>query len=103
MINYCLIKIINAPFDDVLTSTKEELQKEGFGILSSIDVNEKFKEKLDINFKKFIIPGACNPPSAYKAIQIEENIGLMLPCNVIIYEKDGKTAISGITYHIPCS
>ncbi|UCB46777.1 MAG: DUF302 domain-containing protein, partial [Spirochaetota bacterium] len=69
-------------------------QNEGFGILSSIDVSEKFKEKLDVDFKKYVILGACNPPSAYNAIQIEENIGLMLPCNVIVYEKDGKTVIS---------
>ena len=94
MINYGFVKTINEPFDDVLERTKEKLQKEGFGILFSIDVSEKFKEKLDVDFKKYVILGACNPPSAYNAIQIEENIGLMLPCNVIMYEKDEKTVIS---------
>jgi uncharacterized protein (DUF302 family) len=94
MIDYGFVKVINEPFDDVLERTKEKLQKEGFGILSSIDVSDKFKEKLDIDFKKYVILGACNPPTAYKAIQFEENIGLMLPCNVIVYEKDEKTVIS---------
>jgi len=70
------------------------LKKEGFGILTTIDVQDKFKEKLGIAFKKYVILGACNPLSAHKAILAEENIGLMLPCNVIVYEKENKTAIS---------
>jgi uncharacterized protein (DUF302 family) len=94
MINYGYSKVINEPFENVLQRTKEELHKEGFGILSTIDVREKFKEKLGIDFNKYIILGACNPPSAHKAIQYEENIGLMLPCNVIVYDKDGKTGVS---------
>ena len=94
MINYGFSKTINEPFDNVLDRVKEELQKEGFGILTSIDLRDKFKEKLDIDFKKYIILGACNPPSAYKALQYEEDIGLMLPCNVVVYEKEGKTGVS---------
>ena len=94
MINYGFSKIIDEPFESVLKRIREELQKEGFGILTSIDVREKFKEKLGIDFKKYIILGACNPPSAHKAIQYEENIGLMLPCNVVVYDKDGKTGVS---------
>jgi uncharacterized protein (DUF302 family) len=94
MIIYGYSKIIDEPFESVLKRTKEELQKEGFGILTSIDVREKFKEKLGIDYKKYIILGACNPPSAHKAIQCEENIGLMLPCNVVVYDKDGKTGVS---------
>ena len=70
-----------------MDKVSNELKKEGFGILTQINVTEKFKEKLDIDFKKYIILGACNPPSAHKAILIEENIGLMLPCNVVIYER----------------
>jgi len=62
--------------------------------LTSIDVREKFKEKLGIDFRKYVILGACNPPSAHQAITIEENIGLLLPCNVIVYEKDDKTVVS---------
>ena len=70
------------------------MKKEGFGILTQIDVAEKFKEKLGIDFKKYIILGACNPSSAHKAILVEENIGLMLPCNVLIYERQNKTVVS---------
>jgi uncharacterized protein (DUF302 family) len=94
MINYGFSKVISEPFENVLERIKEELQKEGFGILTSIDLRDKFKEKLEIDFKRYIILGACNPASAYKAIQFEEDIGLMLPCNVIVYEKDGKTGVS---------
>ena len=72
----------------------EGLKKEGFGILTRIDVQEKFKEKLGIDFKKYVILGVCNPASAHKAIVAEENIGLMLPCNVIVYEKEDKTVVS---------
>lgn len=94
MINYGFSKVISEPFENVLERIKEELQKEGFGILTSIDLKEKFKEKLKIDFKRYIILGACNPSSAHKALQFEEDIGLMLPCNVIVYEKDGKTGVS---------
>ncbi len=96
MINYGFEKTVDKPFETVLEITKDELQKEGFGILTTIDVQEKFREKLGIDFQKYIILGACNPPSAHKAIQSEENIGLMLPCNVVVYEKDGKTAVAVI-------
>lgn len=71
-----------------------ELKKEGFGILTQINISEKFKEKLGIDFQKYTILGACNPPSAHKAILAEENIGLMLPCNVIIYERQNQTVVS---------
>ena len=94
MINYGFEKIVDKPFETVLEVTKEKLQKEGFGILTTIDVKEKFREKLGIDFKKYVILGACNPPSAHKAIKAEENIGLMLPCNVIVYEKGEKTAVA---------
>ena len=72
----------------------DKLKNEGFGVLTKIDLKNKFKEKLGIDFKNYMILGACHPESAYNAIQTEENIGLMLPCNVIIYEKNGKTGIS---------
>jgi uncharacterized protein (DUF302 family) len=94
MINYGFTKEINKPFEETIDLVSNELQKEGFGILTKIDVKEKFKEKLGIVFKKYVILGACNPHSAHKAILAEENIGLMLPCNVILYEKGDKTIIS---------
>ncbi|HVO67633.1 MAG TPA: DUF302 domain-containing protein [Syntrophales bacterium] len=94
MINYGFTKELNIPFDNVKGLVVEELKKEGFGVLTEIDVQTKLKEKLGIDFKKYVILGACNPPSAHKAIIAEENVGLMLPCNVIVYEKGNKTALS---------
>ena len=75
---------------------REALKNEGFGILTEIDVKETMKEKLGLDKNNYIILGACNPQNAYKAILTEENIGLMLPCNVIIYEKGSKTVLSVI-------
>ena len=94
MINYGFYKEVAMVFEEAVEIVTEELKKEGFGILTKIDVRDKFKEKLDIDFKKYVILGACNPLSAHKAILAEENIGLMLPCNVIVYKKEKKTAIS---------
>jgi len=82
------------PFETVKDLVVKALEKEGFGILTEIDVREKFKEKLGIDFKKYVILGACNPPYAHKAILAEEDIGLLLPCNVIVYEKDQGTALA---------
>ena len=96
MINYGFSKEIDTSFDETVDNATNELKKEGFGILTQINVTEKFKEKLGIDFKKYIILGACNPPSAHKAILVEENIGLMLPCNVVIYERQEKTVVSMI-------
>jgi len=96
MINYSFTKELNIPYGKVIELVRDSLKKEGFGVLTEIDVQKKMKEKLGIDMKKYIILGACNPPNAYKAILTEENIGLMLPCNVIVYEKDGKTTLSFI-------
>jgi uncharacterized protein (DUF302 family) len=96
MINYGFTRELRMPYETVIEKVTAELKKEGFGILTEIDVRAKLKEKLGIDFKRYIILGACNPPNAYKAILAEENIGLMLPCNVIVYEKDGKTILSVI-------
>jgi len=96
MINYGFTKELDIPFETVTERAREALKKEGFGILTEIDVREKMKEKLGIDMNKYIILGACNPPNAYKAILAEENIGLMLPCNVIVYEKGSKTILSVI-------
>ena len=81
------------PFDKAVEKVTEELKKEGFGVLTTIDVKETLKKKLDVDFPRYLILGACNPPFAYKSLQIEEEIGLLLPCNVIVYEKDGKTRV----------
>jgi len=94
MISYGFKKEISLPFDKALEVVIEELKEKGFGILTKIDVKEKFKEKLGIDFPSYVILGACNPPYAHKAIQAEEDIGLLLPCNVVIYEKEGRTILS---------
>ena len=96
MINYGFTKELDIPYERVIELAREALKKEGFGVLTEIDVKEKMKEKLGIDMRKYIILGACNPPNAYKAILVEENIGLMLPCNVIVYEKGSKTVLSVI-------
>lgn len=90
-------KIVKSAFEEAIQKVTEELKKEGFGILTEIDVKETLKKKLDVDFRKYRILGACNPPLAYKALQTEENIGVMLPCNVIVQEKnDGTVQVSAI-------
>ena len=96
MINYGFTKELDIPYATVIKLVREALKKEGFGVLTEIDVKEKMKEKLGLDMRKYIILGACSPPNAYKAILAEENIGLMLPCNVIVYEKGNKTVLSVI-------
>ncbi len=89
-------KKLNINYEEAIQRTKEELKKEGFGVLTEIDVKETLKKKLDVDFNKYVILGACNPPFAYKSLQVESDIGLMLPCNVIVYEKENKVFVSAI-------
>ncbi|MDX1828855.1 MAG: DUF302 domain-containing protein [Lutibacter sp.] len=83
---YYFNKTLKGTFDQIIDKVTEELKKEGFGILTEIDVKETLKKKLDIDFKKYKILGACNPPYAHKALVTEDKIGTMLPCNVIVQE-----------------
>ena len=94
MINYGFTKELNIPYGKVVELVRQTLKKEGFGVLTEIDIQGTMKEKLGIDMSKYIILGACNPSNAYTAILAEENIGLMLPCNVIVYENGGKTVLS---------
>jgi len=91
---YGFSKITNYNFEQAIEKVTEELKLEGFGILTTIDVKETLKKKINVDFKKYTILGACNPPLAHKALQAEEELGLLLPCNVIIYEKDGNSIVS---------
>jgi uncharacterized protein (DUF302 family) len=91
---YGFKKETNLNYEKAIDHVKAELQKEGFGVLTEIDVKATLKKKLDVDYDKYIILGACNPEFAYQALQAETGIGLLLPCNVIVYEKDNKTVIS---------
>ena len=94
---YYIEKTTNYSFDEAVEKVTEELKKEGFGVLSEINIHEKLKEKLDVDFRKYRILGACNPRKAYEALQFENKIGTMLPCNVIIQElDDGKTEVAAV-------
>lgn len=95
--SYYFSKILGIPFDDAVVKVMEELKKEGFGIITEIDVKETLKKKLNVDFKKYRILGACNPSFAYQALQAEDKIGTMLPCNVIVQEtSEGKTEVAAI-------
>ncbi len=83
---YYIEKTLATGFDSAVEKTKEALKKEGFGVLSEIDIHEKLKEKLDVDFSKYKILGACNPPLAYEALKAENKIGTLLPCSVIVRE-----------------
>lgn len=87
---YAFSRTIDASFDDAAERTREALKKEGFGVLSEIRLDEKLKEKLGVDFRRYVILGACNPPLAYKTLQEDINIGLLLPCNVVVYEAEDK-------------
>ncbi|MCB1192944.1 MAG: DUF302 domain-containing protein [Leptospiraceae bacterium] len=87
--SYYFNKTLSVSFEEAITKVTEELKKEGFGVLTEIDVKSTLKKKLDVDFRNYKILGACNPNFAYKALQSEAYIGTMLPCNVIVQEKEG--------------
>jgi len=95
--NYYFNKTISGDFHEVVEKVTEELKKEGFGVLTEIDIKTTLKKKLDVDFYNYRILGACNPSFAYKALQAEDKIGAMLPCNVIIQErKPGEIEVSAV-------
>ena len=93
---YYYARMVDQSIDEVERRVREELEKEGFGVLTEIDVQATFKKKLDASFRPYKILGACNPGFAHQALQAEEMIGTMLPCNVILQEKDGKTEVAAV-------
>ena len=95
--SYYFSKIIDKDFAGSVEKVTEELKKEGFGILTEIDVKQTLKKKLDVDFPEYKILGACNPPFAYQALQAEDKIGTMLPCNVIVRDiGQGRSEISAV-------
>ncbi len=97
MSDYAMIKKLPIPFDKVLAALPEALKKEGFGVLTEIDVKDTLKKKIGVDFRRYRILGACNPPFAHQALSAEINVGVLLPCNVAVYETDsGDTTVAAI-------
>jgi len=95
--SYYISKKVDYTFDDAIAHVTDELKEEGFGVLTEIDVKQTLKEKLDVDFKKYRILGACNPNFAHQALQKEDKIGTMLPCNVIVEEhEDGSVEVAAV-------
>lgn len=95
--SYVFSKTLNLPFDETVAKTREVLGAEGFGVITEIDVQKTLKTKIDVDFRRYLILGACNPSLAYEALKLESNVGAMLPCNVVVQEaSDGRTEVSAI-------
>lgn len=95
--SYHFSKIVSVPFDEAIEQVPEALKKNGFGILSTIDVKTTLKDKIDVDFRPYTILGACNPQFAYQALQAEDKIGTMLPCNVVVQQTDdGRVEVSAV-------
>ena len=94
--NYGYGKQVHFNFEEAILKTKETLKHEGFGILTEIDMKTTLKNKIDKDIDNYTILGACHPPSAYQAVKSEDEIGLMLPCNVIVYQKNNEVFVSAI-------
>jgi uncharacterized protein (DUF302 family) len=94
---YAFSTVLDASYEDAVVRVKDALKEEGFGVLTEIDVKETLKQKLGIEFRKYVILGACNPPYAHRSLKADLDVGLLLPCNVIVYEADdGKAYVAAI-------
>jgi uncharacterized protein (DUF302 family) len=94
---YAFTTVLNTSYEDAISKVTDALKEEGFGVLTEIDVRATLKKKLDVDFRKYVILGACNPPYAHQTLQADLDVGLLLPCNVIVYETDDKkTYVSAI-------
>jgi uncharacterized protein (DUF302 family) len=89
---YAFTTVLNTSYEDAISKVTDALKEEGFGVLTEIDVKGTLKKKLNVDFRKYVILGACNPPYAHRTLQTDLDVGLLLPCNVIVYETDDKKA-----------
>jgi len=94
--NYYFSKMLDSGFDEAIVKVTDALQKEGFGVLTEIDVMATLKKKLDVDFKPYRILGACNPPFAYEALKNEDKIGTMLPCNVLVIQQKNGIEVAAV-------
>lgn len=94
--SYGFVKNVEMSFAEAVAKTTEELRKEGFGVLTEIDMKAKFKEKLNIDFRNYLILGACNPSLAQEALHEDLNLGLLLPCNIVVYEAEKGSVVAAI-------
>ena len=94
--DYTITATTDLPFAEAVERVRAELQMEGFGVLCEIDVQQTLKAKLDVDREPYLILGACNPPLAHRALEAEPGLGVLLPCNVVVYERDGETTISAV-------
>jgi uncharacterized protein (DUF302 family) len=92
-IQYGYVRAANVPFEEAVRRTEAALKSEGFGVLCQIDIRAKLKEKLGVDFPRYVILGACNPPLAHHALQAEINLGLLLPCNAVVYEQGAEVRV----------
>lgn len=94
--SYFFSKLLSSGFEETIVQVTDALQKEGFGILTEIDVKATFKKKLDVDFKPYKILGACNPAFAYEALKNEDKVGVMLPCNVVVIQQEDGVEVSAV-------
>jgi uncharacterized protein (DUF302 family) len=95
-IQYGYVRDVALPFEEAIAKTEAALKAEGFGVLCHIDIQAKLKEKLGVDFPRYVILGACNPPIAHQALQQEINLGLLLPCNVVVYEQGEEVRVGAV-------